>query len=367
MKLLQILYSGLGGHGSVAFSLIDANKYDDWKPMMCFLGIEPMSDIYVTQCKDKNIDYVHIQSTAGQPWKSWKQLYKLLKIKEPDAIILHCISALPPCWCYARYKNIPLIAVEHTPNNIKRKSEWIASMLTMQLADAVVLLTSSYQEELKQKLGWFYRNRKVSIIPNGINTDRFALSCRTLQTEKKIIRLGMAARFSDKKRQDLLIEMLLFLKQHSDGINYQLTLAGNGNTKKALQQKVKEVGLDNSVIFAGHLSEGEMIEWFQSIDIYLHASEGETLSTSLLQAMSTGLPIIASNVSGITNLLNEEKEYGILVDNTGKSFADAVIKLINDIQKARELSLLVRKLAVTKYSQDRMFELYNKIIKEIRK
>ena len=43
MKVAQILYSGLGGHGSVAFSLIDADKDSEWKPKMGFVGVEPLS------------------------------------------------------------------------------------------------------------------------------------------------------------------------------------------------------------------------------------------------------------------------------------------------------------------------------------
>ena len=270
-------------------------------------------------------------------------MFRWLNREDPDVIILHSINVLLPCWFYARLKNVPLIVIEHTPNNVKRKNEWFASKLAMQLADRVVLLTLQYQNDLKKKLGWFYRNEKVKIIPNGIDTDRFILMKRPDLDHSGMIRLGMAARFSDKKRQDILIEMILLLRSLSDSIDFRLSLAGDGTTLDFLQKKVKKLDLEKFVDFPGYLGEDEMLEWFQSIDIYLHASEGETLSTSLIQAMSMGLPIIASNVSGITNLLGEEEECGVLVENSGKCFSKAVSELVHSPEQAKQLSLRVKK------------------------
>lgn len=365
MKIAQILYSGLGGHGSVAFSLVNADKEGEWQPLMGFLGIEPLADEYVKQCKSKNIAFDYIAAVQGRPWKSWTKVFDWLKKEEPNAIILHSMNALLPCWFYARYKHVPLIVVEHTPNNLKRKCEWIASWLSMWLSDRVVLLTSAYKNELKQKFGWIYHESKVCIIPNGIDTDRFSIIAKRSRNQSKTIWLGMAARFSDTKRQDILIGMLALLKEYSPSVDYRLTLAGNGSTWESLRQKVENAGLADYIYFPGFLGEKELLEWFQSIDIYLHASEGETLSTSLLQAMSMGLPIVASDVPGITNLLQSDEECGLLVKNSrSEGFADAVNTLVNDSVKAKELSTLARKYAVDVYSQDAMFASYNKIIKE---
>ena len=364
MKIAQILYSGLGGHGSVAFSLIDADKEGEWKPLMGFLGIAPLADAYAEQCKSKNIAFDYIAAVQGKPWKSWTKVFDWLKKEEPNAIILHSMNALLPCWLYARYKRVPLIVVEHTPNNLKRKSEWMVSRLAMWLGDAVVLLTQAYQNELKQKLGGSYHESKVDIIPNGIDTDRFSLLERRSLDRSKTIWLGMAARFSDTKRQDALIDMLALLRQKSPSVDYRLTLAGDGDTWESLHQKVKDAELEEYIRFSGYLGEDELLEWFKSIDIYFHASEGETLSTSLLQAMSMGLPIVASDVPGITNLLQRDEECGLLVKNSKpEGFADAVNTLVYDPVKTKALSALVRQYAVDIYSQDVMFSAYNKIIK----
>ena len=366
MKVAQILYSGVGGHGSVAFSLIDADRNSEWQSSMAFLGVESLSGSYVKQCTEKHIDYEYIAATKGKPWKSWQKLFEWLSFKEPDAIVLHSTNAILPCWFYTKIKNIPLITVEHTPNVIKRKSEWIASWLAMRLTDTMILLTVEYEKELRKHLGWFYLENKIHIIPNGINTDYFVSAGSILLATSNVIRLGMAARFSSKKRQDILIEMMVLLKEQAKGVKYHLSLAGDGETWDVLHKKVKELGLEESISFTGYLGEEDLLKWFQSIDIYLHGSEGETLSTSLLQALSMGLPTIGSNVKGIANLLLEGDGCGILVDNTAKGFSDAVVGLTDNPLQANILSAKARELAVSKYSQDTMFDLYNKTIKELK-
>lgn len=365
MKVAQILYSGLGGHGSVAFSLLNGDKVDEWKPLMGFLGVEPLADTYVEQCKNSNIIFDYLPAVQGKPWKSWTKVFKWLRRREPNAIILHSMNALLPCWLYAKYKRLPLIVVEHTPNHLKRRSEWMVSRLSMLLGHTIVLLTPEYRKELREKLRWFYHDTKVCIIPNGIDINRFAPVGRPLLDQSNTVLLGMAARFTDTKRQDALIDMLVLLREKSTPINYRLTLAGNGETFEALHRKVQDMGLEDYISFPGYLGENDMVEWFQSIDIYLHASEGETLSTSLLQAMSMGLPIVASDVPGITNLLKRKEECGLLVkESRPEGFASAVETLVSKPEKAKEISVMARQYAADVYSQDTMFNSYNKIIKE---
>ena len=68
----------------------------------------------------------------------------------------------------------------------------------------------------------------------------------------------------------------------------------------ALQHKVK-----SKVVFKGFLNDKQLKNWFNNIDLYAHASSGEAMSTAILQAMSMGLPIIASNVNGIRDIFNK--------------------------------------------------------------
>jgi len=362
-SVAQILYSGLGGHGSVAFSLINADTNSQWQPLVGFLGIEPLLPAYADRCEEKGIPYEYFPAIPGKPWRSWPCILQWLNQTQPNAVILHSVTALLPCWWYARTHKAALIVVEHQPNALKKPSEWVVSRLAMWLADAVVVLTPAYRQELQDKLGIFYRHSKIKIIPNGVDLSRYTPVIDSTRHFNTTVRLGMAARFTETKRQDALIRMMVQLRRQQPTIDWHLSLAGNGETWERIQTMVAERGLHDCISLPGHLGEDELIAWFQSLDIYLHASSGETLSTSLLQAMAMGLPIVASDVPGIDNLLSGEMDCGVLVKNsTPEGFAKAVVTIMYDKGNVKRLTDAARQRVVEDYSQEAMFEGYSSLL-----
>jgi glycosyltransferase involved in cell wall biosynthesis len=365
MKVVQILYSGLGGHGSVAFSLLAAaTSRQSWLGQLIFVGIEPVVGEYEHVCRTQAIESTYVPTAAGKPWRSWPALYRALKHARPDAIVLHSVKTILPCALYAARNRVPLIAVEHQANLLKRRSEWWVSRLLMYLADAVVVLTSDYREQLEQKFGSHRVIRKTQVIPNGIDTDRLCLA-RVISNKKIPLVIGMASRMTDIKRHDLLIDAIALLDNKHGHERWRLSLAGDGDTLVALRAKATALQLDDLVSFHGYLGEEALGRWFRTLDIYAHASAGETLSTSLLQAMAMGLPIVGSDVPGISNLLAEDGGVGLTVVQTPEAFAAAFIQISNDLPKAQEMGLRARGLAQRSYSQARMFQDYNHLLEKL--
>lgn len=365
LRVAQLLYSGLGGHGSVAFSLLNADKGTQWQPLMGFLGIEPLSPAYAEECKKTGVPHKYFPAVPGKPWRSWPGILRWLIRTRPAAIILHSVTALLPCWCYARSHRVPLIVVEHQSNALKKRSEWTISRLSMLFADRVVLLTPAYRQELQEKLGIFFRGSKVRVVSNGIDISRYVPIAKQPAGLGATVQMGMATRFIATKRLDVLIEMMAQLRRQAPAIDWRLSLAGNGETWEGVHAMALDAGLEECISLPGHLGEDELIRWFQSIDIYLHASDGETLSTSLLQAMAMGLPIVASDVSGVDNLLGGETSCGVLIeDSTPEGFAGAVQHLVNTPSLAKQLAQAARQQAVTTYSQDAMFAGYARLLGE---
>ena len=358
MKVVQLLYSGMGGHGSVAFSLLNADKEHKWQPVMCFLGIEPLLSAYQRLCSDRGIEHQYFNATSGKPWRTWLKIYKWLNVCRPDAIILHSSTALLPCFFYSFRRGATLVMVEHQPNALKRSAEWLFSFLAMLLADRVIVLTAKYRKELQERLGIYFCSNKIRLVPNGIDTTRFMRPDKPL-IHSKTVRLGMAARFTTMKRQDILLEMIEELRRVRPEINWQLSLAGGGENWHSVCHEVQSRNLWGCISLPGQLDEPELIRWFQGQDIYLHASEGETLSTSLLQAMASGLPVVASDVLGIRDLLGGEPICGVLIgDQSPLGFAEAVMELASSASYAEALALSGRRLVVSSYSQDEMFSGY---------
>ena len=336
---------------------------------MGFLGIEAISTDYVTQCELHGWPYRFFAATPGKPWRTWPAIYRWLMEEQPEAVLLHSVTAILPCWWYKSKTGAKIIAVEHQPNALKKRSEWWVSRLLPRLADAIVCLTPGYRLELERALGGAFRKEKVTVIPNGIDVSKFAPRDNRQPDEiEDTVRLGMAARFSNKKRQDCLVEMMRYLQTDGhDHREYRLSLAGDGTELERVKHLASELGVADRVDFPGYLGESDLIEWYRGLDIYLHASDGETLSTSLLQAMAMRLPIVASDVDGISNLLGQGDAgtFGLLSKNSPRRFAEQVVRLASSRQERIAVAEAAYKAAHHNYSNEAMFRSYDALIKRL--
>lgn len=363
-KVVQILYSGLGGHGSVAFSLARAKGAEQWLNVFGFVGVEPLLPAYRDFCTRNGFDFASFSAPPGRPWRQWGAIFRWLRKIRPDAIILHSPPSLPPILGFTLVSGIRPVVVEHQPNALKKRSDWIFGAIAMLAARNIVLLTPVYRAEMRAKFRAIFRSNKVELIPNGIDICKFR-PMPVRRGEESKVRLGMAARFTRAKRQDTLIDMMSTLMQRRPDIDWCLELPGDGETHEEIAKRVKAFGLESRVVLPGNLDELELASWYKTLDIYLHASDGETLSTSMLQAMATGLPIVGSNVEGIRGLLTGSEVCGILARNGDPcDFAHAVIDLVSDTERSKLLGRKGRKLCENEFSTNKMRTSYELLLRK---
>jgi len=200
------------------------------------------------------------------------------------------------------------------------------------------------------------------VIANGIDTDAFAPMENRVSDGPRII--GMASRFSGIKRHELLIGALRILRDEDGPDAWQMSLAGDGETREAMGALAAEQGVSEMLDLPGFLGGDDLLHWFRGLDIYAHASDGETLSTSLLQAMAMGLPILGSNVPGIQNLLSEGR--GILAqEETPEGFARALRQIADEPDATARMGQLARATALDYYSQQAMYAQYRALLEQI--
>lgn len=174
--------------------------------------------------------------------------------------------------------------------------------------------------------------------------------------------IGMAARMTSDKRQDIILDMVHSYKSFFVEKNISFSLVGIGVSLKKHQNYVLENGLKHIISIPGYLDEKKMIKWFKSLDIYIHISDDETTSTSILQAMSMSLPIICSNVDG-NKMLNRNKNLLYVPNNKNKIFTKLKY-LINDQKVRSSLGKNSRKIVEINYNAKNLFEKYINFIFE---
>ena len=130
------------------------------------------------------------------------------------------------------------------------------------------------------------------------------------------------------KGTDFLIKALRRVKKEIPTV--KLHIVGEGDSLQYLEEIVSEYGLENNVIFHGHIDESELINMYSSSEILVMPSLMEGMPMVLLEAMSAGLPVVAFDIECIAEALDNGK-YGMLVKKGDvKRLADQIVRLMKD-------------------------------------
>ena len=198
------------------------------------------------------------------------------------------------------------------------------------------------------------------VIPNGIDTQKF--NWEKDNTGPHIV-IGMQSRIVNIKDHSTLLQAFAYLLQSGlyDKKKPVLKIAGDGDRKAQLEIFAKELGIEKQVVFTGMLSEDELVYFLQELDIYVHASYGETMSTAIMQAMACRKAIIASDVPGINNMLIHNNT-GLLVPvENATAMYEAFNLLLNDSIFSEQIATNAYSFAIKNYSNAMMFNNYKKI------
>ncbi len=358
-KVLHVLYSGLGGHGNVFFSMLEADKEKAFNYSAVFMGIEPVKEEYIQKCNEKNIPYYGVQKKIGLDIKSFYKVYRAIKKESPDIIFLHTPLNILPAFFYKIGKLFrPRILVRETqPNHLKTFQEWLWLYFALFLANKILFLSEQFKEDVKKRTGIFFRKNKSRVIPNGIDLNIFKPGQEADFNNEPVL-LGMQGRLYKTKDHLTLIEAFAKLNNKSYYPRIQLHIAGDGTMRSELESRVNELGVSDKIKFLGMLKEKELLSFLQSLGIYIHASGGETMSTAIMQVMACRLPIIASDVKGINNMVSHQQN-GILVPVHN---VDAMVLAIDEIYQNRDLRKALAekayRYATDNFSNEKMWSSY---------
>ena len=361
MKIIQISYTGFGGLNSVVFGLIECNpiKNVDWS--IAYIGDQRLSIQNIERSKKNKIKYNAFSHDEYGRLFSWFKLFNYMVDVKPDIIVCHSLSSIIICYSVAKYLKIPLIVVEHTANNIKNIKDWFFSFLNIILSVKIIYLTDQYRLQIIKKFKYLNYFINYKIIPNGVDTNRFIPIDYNLNLKNEII-VGMASRFSKTKRQDLLVQTIDYIHKIRPNLKIILRFAGDGEEHERVLDIANSSSLNDRIKFDGLINEEDIINWYQKLDFYVHATDGETFSTSILQAMSTGKPIIASAVPGVIDFFEINNNIGLLSNNTVLDFSNKIIYLIDNPNLTAQISKNCRLICLEKYDIYRINEQYMDLI-----
>jgi glycosyltransferase involved in cell wall biosynthesis len=237
-------------------------------------------------------------------------LNRILRRFNPD-VILNFTFSIPALFCkYYRYKNsTPFINVGQSGCTYME----VKSAKTH--PDVYVALSPVAKQYIEKRVPGV----RVEVIPNGVNLNTFSPDGPPFPIEKFAAKSGIdrpnlnppyilsTSRLVKEKRLDLLIKAVSRLKKGT------LILVGHGEAKKRLSDLGNKI-LKNRILFLDTLNHDELSKLYRSCDVFSLPSKNEAFGNVIIEAMASGLPVVATNDPGFEWMVGQKG--GILVDVT---------------------------------------------------
>jgi len=188
----------------------------------------------------------------------------------------------------------------------------------------------------------------TTVIRNGVDADFYRPSDNSVGVQGAPLRLLLVGRFH---RQKLIPETIQWLaRAKSQGIEFLVTIVGDGPEHDAVEAAIEDVKMTKFICLKGWLGKDELIKQYQQADCYLNLSSYEGMPNTVLEAMSCGLPIIASDIAPHQDLIkNEVTGYLVDLDKPDK-LGCRLAELAADGRRTRLMGAAARERALTCYS-----------------
>ncbi|MDC0657246.1 glycosyltransferase family 4 protein [Leisingera sp. SS27] len=222
--------------------------------------------------------------------------------------------------------------------------------------------------------GAAYLEKPAQVVHHGINTAEFsppadkAALRRELGLPDDAILIGCYGRIRAQKGTDVFVDaMLEVLKAHPNAVGLVMGRATEKHVafEKELRAKVEAAGLSDRLLFPPEVPVWEVSRWYQALDLYVAPQRWEGFGLTPLEAMSCGVPAVATRVGAFEELIAPH-ETGLLIDpgETGQ-MVDAIKEVLSTEGRLAEWSAAARKHAMTNFALEKETETLVAIYREL--
>lgn len=257
----------------------------------------------------------------------------------------------------ARLARVPVVIGSHRQlGDLQTWKQFHAQNITFSLCDRVVCNSQAAADRLRRT---GVRRCKLVVIPNGLSEESFVETTPALSLVPGLTRVGMIARMNDPaKNHRTFLRVAARLATKFDHLEF--VLVGDGPLRPELENFAAQVGLDSRVRFLGDRHDIPAV--LASLDITMLPSSSESLSNVILESMAAGVPVIATDVGGNPELLQEGKT-GLLVPLDDDSFVRAAEQLLLNPEQRKTYGQQAKIAASSRYRLSAISNSYEQLYK----
>ncbi|MDQ2920434.1 MAG: glycosyltransferase family 4 protein [Acidobacteriota bacterium] len=296
-------------------------------------------------------------------------LRKIVERNAPDIVLTHQVKSHLLMKLSRLWRQYPWIAFHHgyTTTNRKMRAYNHFNRWSLPTADRVITVCEAFARELA--VAGVSRER-IHVQHNSIRPDQ-AASAEEVEALKT--RLGVApaesivvtvGRLSREKAHIDLLAAFKHLREINPEIESRLLIVGDGPERERLEAAAGSLGLSQLVVFTGELSDVQ--PYYAAAHLLVLPSHSEGSPYVLLEAMAAKVPIVATAVGGVPEMVENEESALLVPAHDPRALAAAIARVLTDPELARKLTANASTLVATRYSPEAylrsLLEIYREVI-----
>lgn len=353
-RVMHFVTGGFSGATQVALDLVQAHTLSGEFEAMLVLRRKPQTDmqrVHALSAQGMHVEVVTHWPHIATVW----QLRELCMQWQPDILVAHGFSD----HIWGRYAGLwagvkHLVHVEH---NSRERYTWWRLKQSLWLAERTDRIIGCSQGVKASLLALGFPPEKTIAISNGIRLAPYALGggVALAERERGIV---MAARFANQKDHQTLIEALAILKNRGLVPPVWLPGGGSAHLRKRAERLSESLGLSEQVHFMGfHPGVPGLLMRNQ---VCVLSSHYEGMPLSLIEGMAAGCVVVGSQVPGIQEVIEHERNGLLVPPQSAAEMADALQRALQDTTAAQAWATQGRSDAVSHYSFEQMAATYER-------
>jgi len=327
---------------------------------------DPANNGFVTAARNAHVQMDLIEERKRFDFSVLPQIERILREQKPDIVQTHNVKSHFLMRYSELWRKYRWVAFHHGYVTTDAKMRIYNKVDRWRLRKAAHLVTvcGPFKEQLKSR---GISGERITVRHNAINAfvrpaqQEIESAGRTIPCDLRTPILLMVSRLSHEKGHVDLLEALAILKR--SGTACHAVIVGEGHERGAIERARRRLGLMAEVTLTGH--KNDVRPYFALADLYLMPSHSEGSPNSLLEAMSAGVPCVASKVGGIPEIMTDESTGLLTPPRDPEALAKAIGRLLSDPELAGSLAANAR-VEIERFTPDAyhaaLVEIYERVL-----
>ena len=354
---------GKGGAEKQLYELIKGINRKEFDPLVISLS---QGGHWGKEIRKLNIQLTELQRRKSFEFARLFKLIKILKAEKPDIVHSYMFSANSYGRIAAIIGRVPLIiASERNVAEVgkdKGKFDIYIDKLLAAFSQGIICNSDKASSSLVEK--YSFNRKKVFTVHNGIDINDF-LKQRNYSSSKKSKRkvIGTVGSLCPQKNHRLFLDMAKIVLERSENKQIKFLIIGRGPLRNELERYSKGLSIEANVVFTGERE--DILELLQSMDVFVMTSLYEGLPNAIIEAMAAGVPVVATDVGGNSELVINRETGFLCRSNDAKALVEKVIGLISNENAAQQLGKKGREKIVKEFTVEKMVNQTENIYREL--